>query len=359
MASSRSGWPRCWRRCWGRSACRAAATPMRSARWGITAGGRSRCRCPPCRRAATPCATSSRWRASPTCCCNPGEPFDYNGQRLTYPEIRLVYWTGGNPFHHHQDLNRLRRAFARVETLVVQETGLDRDRAPRRYRAALHDDAGTRRYRCQLRRRADGGDARRGAEPFGEARDDYAIFAALAERLAPAEAFTEGRDAAGWLRHLYARTAGGARRAGARRAGLRRHSGRGVSLPCRMHPTMAASWRVPPRSRGPSAADAERKDRDRVATIAGFGYADCPGHPVWLAPTDVPDGAALAAAGRQPAGAAAAQPAGLRRTQPGRQAPRPGGRCGCIPRMPRRAASRRATSSGCSTTAAPAWRRRC
>ena len=25
------------------------------------------------------------------------------------------------------------------------------------------------------------------------------------------------------------------------------------------------------------------------ATIAGFGHADCPGHPVWLAPVDVPD----------------------------------------------------------------------
>ena len=53
---------------------------------------------------------------------NPGAPFDYNGRRFEYPDIRLVYWTGGNPFHHHQDLNRLRRAFARVETLVVHET---------------------------------------------------------------------------------------------------------------------------------------------------------------------------------------------------------------------------------------------
>jgi len=24
-----------------------------------------------------------------------------------YPDIRLVFWAGGNPFHHHQDLNRL------------------------------------------------------------------------------------------------------------------------------------------------------------------------------------------------------------------------------------------------------------
>jgi biotin/methionine sulfoxide reductase len=44
---------------------------------------------------------------------NPGERFDFNGRRLSYPEIKLVYWAGGNPFHHHQDLNRLREAFAR------------------------------------------------------------------------------------------------------------------------------------------------------------------------------------------------------------------------------------------------------
>ncbi len=39
---------------------------------------------------------------------NPGQAYDFNGRRLTYPDIRLVYWAGGNPFHHHQDLNRLR-----------------------------------------------------------------------------------------------------------------------------------------------------------------------------------------------------------------------------------------------------------
>src|SRR6201988_5290815 len=52
----------------------------------------------------------------------PGEPFDYNGQRLTYPDIRLVYWAVGNPFHHHQDLNRLRRAFARPDTIIVHDS---------------------------------------------------------------------------------------------------------------------------------------------------------------------------------------------------------------------------------------------
>jgi biotin/methionine sulfoxide reductase len=51
----------------------------------------------------------------------PGEKFDYNGASLTYPDIRLVHWAGGNPFHHHQDLNRLRRALGRPDTVIVHE----------------------------------------------------------------------------------------------------------------------------------------------------------------------------------------------------------------------------------------------
>ncbi len=39
-----------------------------------------------------------------------GETYAYDGQTRTYPTIDLIYWAGGNPFHHHQDLNRLRLA---------------------------------------------------------------------------------------------------------------------------------------------------------------------------------------------------------------------------------------------------------
>ena len=35
---------------------------------------------------------------------HPGTEYDYDGERRRYPDIRLVYWAGGNPFHHHQDL---------------------------------------------------------------------------------------------------------------------------------------------------------------------------------------------------------------------------------------------------------------
>ncbi|HUG13997.1 MAG TPA: molybdopterin-dependent oxidoreductase, partial [Thermomicrobiales bacterium] len=52
---------------------------------------------------------------------NPGAEFDYNGGRYTFPDIRLVYWAGGNPFHHHQHLAKLQRGLARVDTIVVHD----------------------------------------------------------------------------------------------------------------------------------------------------------------------------------------------------------------------------------------------
>ncbi|WP_345711455.1 molybdopterin-dependent oxidoreductase, partial [Kineococcus glutinatus] len=52
---------------------------------------------------------------------HPGEEYDFDGGRRRYPDLRLVHWCGGNPFHHHQDLARLREAFTRPDTVVVHE----------------------------------------------------------------------------------------------------------------------------------------------------------------------------------------------------------------------------------------------
>ena len=51
----------------------------------------------------------------------PGTTVDYDGRRLVYPDIHLVYWAGGNPFHHHQDLNRLVEAWRKPDTVIVNE----------------------------------------------------------------------------------------------------------------------------------------------------------------------------------------------------------------------------------------------
>ena len=53
---------------------------------------------------------------------DPGGAYEFNGRHETYPDMRLVYWAGGNPFHHHQDLNRLQRAWQKPETIVVHES---------------------------------------------------------------------------------------------------------------------------------------------------------------------------------------------------------------------------------------------
>ena len=53
---------------------------------------------------------SFRSPAWPTCCCIPASPTSSTAGAAVYPDIQLIYWAGGNPFHHHQDLNRLRRA---------------------------------------------------------------------------------------------------------------------------------------------------------------------------------------------------------------------------------------------------------
>ncbi len=219
---------------------------------------------------------------------HPGEPYDYDGQRLSYPDVKLVYWAGGNPFHHHQDLNRLRRAFRRVDTLVVHEIAWTA--------TARHADI-VLPTTMSLEREDIGASAtdplmiamHRLAAPHGEARDDYDIFADLSARLGAAEAFTEGRDAFAWLRHLYDRT----------RAALALQG-----RPCEDFETF---WRngeatVPsaPDDGGIVRAFREAPEKNPLptpsgkveitsATIAGFGYADCPGHPVWLAPDERPD----------------------------------------------------------------------
>jgi biotin/methionine sulfoxide reductase len=126
----------------------------------------------------------------------------------------------------------------------------------------------------------------RAVAPVGLARDDHEIFAGLAARLGTAAAFTEGRVTTAWLEHIY-------------EAARPRAEAAGVALP-----SFAAFWAagklefsVP--NRETVMLDAFRADPEAAplstpsgkieigsARIAGYGYADCPGHPVWRAPAE-------------------------------------------------------------------------
>lgn len=51
---------------------------------------------------------------------NPGAPYQHNGLDRHFPDIRFVWWAGGANFTHHQDTNRLIRAWQKPELVVAQ-----------------------------------------------------------------------------------------------------------------------------------------------------------------------------------------------------------------------------------------------
>lgn len=211
----------------------------------------------------------------------PGESFDFNGAQHVYPDIRLVYWAGGNPFHHHQDLNRLVQAWKRPETIIVHE--------PWWTSTARHADivlpVTTQLERndlvCANRDRMLAA-SHRLTEPAGEARDDFAIFSALASRLGAEEAFTEGRNEESWLRHLYGVARQRMAAADMEVPDFDTFWREGVTLlpePVAVKPLLAA-FRADPAQfplATPSGLIELFSER-----IASFGYVDCPGHAAWL-----------------------------------------------------------------------------
>jgi biotin/methionine sulfoxide reductase len=162
---------------------------------------------------------------------HPGEQFDYNGRRLTYPDIKLVYWAGGNPFHHHQNIPRLRRALGRVDTVVVHE----------QYWTAMAKHADIVVPSTTAYERDDYSGSRNDpvlmampklVQPYAQSRDDYTTFAALADFRADPET----------------------------------------------HRLNTPSGRIEIFS----------------ADIDAFGYADCAGHPAWFEPSEWLGGARAA-----------------------------------------------------------------
>ncbi|MGW6059230.1 molybdopterin-dependent oxidoreductase [Streptomyces sp. NPDC055189] len=235
----------------------------------------------------------------------PGESYDYDGERRTFPDIRLVHWAGGNPFHHHQDLGRLRRAFARPDTVIVHE--------PHWTATARHADI-VLPTTTTLEREDFGGGRRdthliamhRATDPVGEARDDHTILAGLAARLGFAERFTEGRTPRQWLEHLYGQWRDD-------------QTAQGADVPDFATFWTAGELELPEGPRDFTLFEDFRHDPDTYrldtpsgrielasATIESFGLADCPGHPAWLEPDEWPGAPAAA---RRPLLLIANQPA--------------------------------------------------
>jgi biotin/methionine sulfoxide reductase len=215
---------------------------------------------------------------------NPGGEFDYDGRRLIYPDIKIVYWAGGNPFHHHQDLGRLRRALGRTDTVVVHD--------PYWTPMAKHADIVV--PSTTSLERSDLSCTRNdpllvamapAAARFADSRDDYDTFAELATKLGVGEQFTEGRSSQQWVEHLYEQWRGYLR------AG-------GVDTPEYDDFVRAGSFRMKTEDdltffedfRRDPVGNALRTPSGKIeifsSTVAGFDYEDCRGHPMWFEPQE-------------------------------------------------------------------------
>jgi biotin/methionine sulfoxide reductase len=213
---------------------------------------------------------------------NPGAVIDYAGQRLKYPEVKAIVWAGGNPFHHHQDLNKLVRAWARPQVVIVNEIGWNSlarhaDIVFPVTSTVERDDVAASRNDFWLTPN------HKAVEPFAESRHDFEVYSALAQRLGFGDQFTEGRSIDEWVRHVYGVT-------------VKRFGAKGIDLP-----DFETFWRggpidvsdqIPPKK---YMIERFREDPDGnplktpsgkieiySQTIADYGYDDCLGHPAWF-----------------------------------------------------------------------------
>ncbi|OTW22805.1 trimethylamine N-oxide reductase I catalytic subunit [Vibrio parahaemolyticus] len=55
------------------------------------------------------------------CLLEPGKEINYNGGKVKLPDFKMMVISGCNPWHHHQDRNRMKKAFRKLQTVVTIE----------------------------------------------------------------------------------------------------------------------------------------------------------------------------------------------------------------------------------------------
>ena len=216
---------------------------------------------------------------------NPGQKFDYDGREYTYPDIDMIYWAGGNPFHHHQDLARLRKAWEKPSTVIVNEWCWN---ALARHADIILPCTTT------LERQDIGMTPRdpfvismdKAIEPVGEARNDYDIFAGIARCMDTEDSFTEGRSAEDWQKWIWEQS-------------RERAEKLNVLMPDYESFREAGFYKSPDLKEDRIFLSDFFEDPDKnplgtpsgkieifSETIDSFNYEDCPGHPTWMEPTE-------------------------------------------------------------------------
>lgn len=235
------------------------------------------------------------------CLLNPGKAIDYNGRKITYPDIDLVYWVGGNPFVHHQDTNLLVKAWKKPSTVIVH----DMYWTPTAKMADIVFPITTPYERNDLTMSGDYGNLninpmKQVVARMPKSKHDYEVFADLAKAAGFGEKFTEGKSEMQWLEEFYNVAYNQAQKAGSNGATLVMADGNPM-------PDFKTFWNA---NRPLTFAPTEEGDayvrygdfrEDPILnplgtpsgkieiyseTIAKMGYKDCGAYPQWFEPVE-------------------------------------------------------------------------
>lgn len=216
---------------------------------------------------------------------NPGGTFCYNGRKHVYPDIKLIYWAGGNPFHHHQNLTRLSQAWQNPETIIVNEWCWNA--LAKRADIVLPCTTQLERSDLMITPRDPYIVAMEAVvPPTAEARDDYAIFSGLSRQFGVEVEFTAGREADEWIRLIYEES-------------KTKASLTGIDLPS-YRDLKARGWHyIEPGNPGNGALSDYRENPEKKPLqtpsgrieissdlIASFEFCELMAHPAWYRPSE-------------------------------------------------------------------------
>ena len=219
----------------------------------------------------------------------PGTEVDYNGKKIVYPNIKMIYWAGGNPLTHLWQTNKVIEAWQRPETIVVADpfwtatarfadivlpvtTTFERNDIElcgaysQRYIVAMH----------------------KVVDPVGESRSDYDIMTGLAQRLGFKDKFTEKKTEIDWLRSFYAQAEKSAKQLGVAMPNYDAFWKAGFAefpIPSDAKDFVKhADFRANPVKHALGTPSGKIEIYSK--TIAGFKYDDCPPHATWIEPAE-------------------------------------------------------------------------
>ncbi|MEC4726407.1 trimethylamine-N-oxide reductase TorA [Shewanella sp. D64] len=211
----------------------------------------------------------------------PGKTIDSNGSKVTYPDIKMMIFSGNNPWNHHQDRNRMKKAFMKLKCIVSIDMNWT---ATCRFSDIVLPA-------CTTFERNDidiyGSYANRGllsmqkmVEPLYESLSDFEIFTRFAAVLGKEKEYTRGMTERDWLVKLYndckAANAGKFDMPLFEEFWQAGYVYFGEGKPWTRHADFRNDPEINPL--GTPSGLIEIFSRK----IAQYNYDDCPGHPTWM-----------------------------------------------------------------------------